>query len=331
MENSNFSARRSPKFTLPGMDISAVLWYDLQEVRAMELRVLRYFLTVVREENITRAAEVLHMTQPTLSRQLSQLEDELGVRLFQRGTRHITLTNEGLLLRRRAEEIVSLADKAERELIEQSELLEGEISLGCGELESVKLLAGLLEGFTARHSGVRFELFTGTADIIRDRMDRGLTDIGLLLEPVSIEKYEFIRLDVLERWVAVMRPDDPLASRESVTAADLARRPLIMVMREAIRNEVASWFGEHFSRLDIRCTINLSTNASVLARCGYGICVVVEGSLPYLDRSELVCVPLSPALSSTSVLAWKRGAPQSPAAARFIEYARRMLSEHRQA
>ena len=288
----------------------------------MELRVLRYFLTVAQEENITRAAEALHMTQPTLSRQLSQLEEELGARLFERGARRITLTDAGLLLRRRAQELLALAGKTARELAAQGAPLAGEISLGCGVLESVRVLARLTGGFSALHPGVSFELFTGTADEIRERMDRGLTDVGLLLEPVSMDSYEFIRLGVRESWMAVMRPDDPLAAQESVTAADLAGRELIMPLREAVKNELASWFGELYPSLRIRYTSNISTNAAILAQKGFGILVVIAGSLPFLDASKLVMRPLSPPLSSTSVLAWKRGVPLSRAAEGFIEYAR---------
>ena len=288
----------------------------------MELRVLRYFLTVAQEENITRAAEALHMTQPTLSRQLSQLEEELGARLFERGARRITLTDAGLLLRRRAQELLALAGKTERELAAQGAPLAGEISLGCGVLESVRVLARLMGGFSALNPGVSFELFTGTADEIRERMDRGLTDVGLLLEPVSMDSYEFIRLGVRESWMAVMRPDDPLAAQESVTAADLAGRELIMPLREAVKNELASWFGELYPSLRIRYTSNISTNAAILAQKGFGILVVIAGSLPFLDASKLVMRPLSPALCSSSILAWKRGVPLSRAAEGFIEYAR---------
>ena len=283
---------------------------------------LRYFLTVAQEENITRAAEALHMTQPTLSRQLSQLEEELGARLFERGARRITLTDAGLLLRRRAQELLALAGKTARELAAQGAPLAGEISLGCGVLESVRVLARLTGGFSALHPGVSFELFTGTADEIRERMDRGLTDVGLLLEPVSMDSYEFIRLGVRESWMAVMRPDYPLAAQESVTAADLAGRELIMPLREAVKNELASWFGELYPSLRIRYTSNISTNAAILAQKGFGILVVIAGSLPFLDASKLVMRPLSPPLSSTSVLAWKRGVPLSRAAEGFIEYAR---------
>lgn len=175
----------------------------------MEIRVLRYFLTVAREENITRAAELLHLTQPTLSRQIAQMEDEMGVRLFDRGTRKITLTSEGLLLRRRAEEILELVDKTERELAQQEETVEGTVSIGCGDLAAVRMLPELFRSFHERYPAVTFDLYTATADHIKDRMDRGLTDAGLLLEPVNMKKYDYIRLSQREEWVVVMRPNSP--------------------------------------------------------------------------------------------------------------------------
>ena len=152
----------------------------------MELRVLRYFLTVAREESINRAAEVLHITQPTLSRQLSQLEDEVGVRLFHRGARRITLTNEGILLRRRAEEILALVDKTERELIEQEMLVEGRIVIGSGELAAVQELPDMIASFQEKYPLVTYDIFTGTADLVKEQMEKGLIDIGVLLEPIDM-------------------------------------------------------------------------------------------------------------------------------------------------
>lgn len=180
----------------------------------MEIKVLRYFLTVVREESITKAAEVLHITQPTLSRQLAQMEEEIGVRLFDRGTRKIRLTNEGLLLRRRAEEILQLVDKTEKELVEQEEQVEGKISIGCGEVASVQMLPDLIRNFHQKYPLVTFDLFTATADLVKEQMDKGLLDLGLLLEPIEMGKYEFIRLNMKERWVVLMPPDDPLARKK---------------------------------------------------------------------------------------------------------------------
>ncbi|MDE6833258.1 MAG: LysR family transcriptional regulator, partial [Ruminococcus sp.] len=195
----------------------------------MELRVLRYFLTVVSEESITRASEVLHITQPTLSRQLSQLEDDLGVKLFERGSRKITLTNEGILLRRRAEEILQLVNKTEKEMSEQEKIVDGEISVGCGELASVQVLAEIIKSFHEKYPLVRYDIHTANADHIRERLDKGLTDIGLLLEPVDIDRYEFIRLNVKENWVVLMRPDAPLAEKEVVPPEDLSLYPFCLV------------------------------------------------------------------------------------------------------
>lgn len=170
----------------------------------MEIRVLRYFLAVVREESITKAADLLHITQPTLSRQIAQLEEEMGIKLFDRGTRKIVLTEEGLLLRRRAEEILELVDKTERELAKQDEKVAGTVSVGCGDLAAVQMLPELFEAFHRRYPAVTFDLYTATADHIKDRMDRGLTDVGLLLEPVHMEKYDYIRLYQQEQWVVIM-------------------------------------------------------------------------------------------------------------------------------
>ncbi len=286
----------------------------------MEIRVLRYFLTVVREQSITKASEVLHITQPTLSRQLAQMEEEVGVKLFDRGTRKITLTNEGLLLRRRAEEILQLVDKTERELVVQEEQVEGKITIGCGEIASVQLLPDLFKSFHEKYPRVTFDIYTATADHVKDQMDRGLVDIGLLLEPIDIEKYDFIRLDMKERWVALMRPDSPLAEKDSVTAGELSELPLILPRRLRVQSELASWFGGYYEKLNVLFTSNLSTNSAIMVNQGLAYSVVVEGAVPFWDQSKITYRPLCPELTATSVLAWKRGQPFSLAATKFIEH-----------
>ena len=286
----------------------------------MEIRVLKYFLTVVREQSITKAAEVLHITQPTLSRQLAQMEDEIGVRLFERGSRKITLTNEGLLLRRRAEEILQLVDKTEKELIEQDEQIEGKITIGCGEIGSIQLLPDLFESFHKKYPLVTFDIYTANADHVKEQMDRGLMDIGLLLEPIDIEKYEFIRLDMKERWIVVMRPDCPLAKKKSVTAKDLSKLPLIMPRRLKVQSELASWFGDYYDSLNVLFTSNLNTNSAVMVSRGLGYSIVIEGMMSFWDQSKITYRPLYPSLTATSVLAWKRGQPFSLATTKFIEY-----------
>lgn len=291
----------------------------------MEIRVLRYFLTVVREESITRAAEVLHITQPTLSRQLSQMEEEVGVKLFHRGTRKISLTNEGILLRRRAEEILQLVDKTEKELVEQEEQVEGRVSIGCGEIASVQLLPEIFRSFREKYPRVSFDIFTATADLVKEQMDRGLLDLGLLLEPVDVEKYDFIRLEMKENWVVLMRPDDPLAGKESITAKDLSAAPLILPRRMRVQSELASWFGDYYEKLDVVFTSNLNTNGAIMVESGLAYSIVVEGAVSFWDQSKITYRPLMPSLTATSVLSWKRGQPFSLAATKFIEYSKCFL------
>jgi len=292
----------------------------------MEIRVLRYFLAVVREESITKASQVLHITQPTLSRQLAQLEEEAGVKLFERGNRKIRLTNEGFLLRRRAEEIVELADITARELLEQEAQIEGIISIGSGELGSMETIAQLCGTFRIKYPRVRFDIYTAAADVVKERMERGIIDIGLLLEPVDMERFEFIRFAKKERWVVLMRTDDPLAGLEYVTVKELKNLPMILPGRLSVQSELGNWFGDAFGNLDITYTSNLTTNAAVFVEKGFGYAVVVEGSLPFCDRGRVVSRPLYPELSATTALAWKREQPFSKATKQFIEYSKQFLN-----
>lgn len=292
----------------------------------MEIRVLRYFLMVAREESINRAAEVLHITQPTLSRQLSQLEDEVGVKLFHRGARKITLTNEGILLRRRAEEILSLVDKTEQELSEQEEVIEGCITIGSGELAAVQVLADCIASFHRQYPRVSYDMLTANADFVKEQIEKGIVDIGVLLEPIDMDKFDFVRLKEKERWVVVMRSDDSLAEQKSVCAKDLADKMLILPRRLNVRNELLSWFGGSIADSQVMFTGNLSTNGAIMVEKGLGYALVVEGSLPYLNHSKLTYRPLEPNLTAGCVLAWRRGQPFSTAVAKFIAYLQCFLS-----
>ena len=292
----------------------------------VETRLLHYFLTVARERNITNAAKVLHITQPTLSRQMTLLEEQLGVKLFVRDSRPLALTDEGFLLRRRAEEILELVEKTEAEVSAQEEQVEGSVSIGCGELASTKLLMEMVAGFSEQFPRVTFDVYTANADRIKHRMDNGLTDVGLLLEPVGMERYEFIRMPVRERWVAMMPSGVPLARRKYVTARDLDDIPVIMPSRQKVHDEVASWFGDDYEKLRLIGTSNLSTNAALMVQAGMGYALAVEGSMPFLEQSNIRMIPLYPELTATSVLAWKRGKPISTAVSRFLEYIKCFLS-----
>ena len=292
----------------------------------MEVRVLKYFLTVVREENITKAADVLHITQPTLSRQLAQLEDDLGVSLFSRGTRKITLTNEGVLLRRRAEEILELVHKTERELVEQEALVDGTVSIGCGVAKSGQTLADLVASFRQRYPLVTFNIYTATADLVQERIDRGLLDMGLLMEPVNVDKYEYIRLKQQDHWGVFMNPEAPLAKKAVITAENLLGVPVGLASRPQAKGDIANWFGDYYDKLQILFTFNLSANAVIMVHNRLMYMVALEGSLPYLDKNEICSRPLQPERHVGTLFAWKRQQPFGLATTRFIEHAKCFLS-----
>lgn len=286
----------------------------------MELRVLRYYLTVAREENITRAAEILHITQPTLSRQMAELEQELNARLFERTSRKIVLTEAGVLLRRRAEEVVSLADKIEQEFQTGDSELMGVVSIGSGVSAAVsECLPALLEEYARKYPLVRFELRTGTAAVIKDQLDKGLLDIGILMEPIEVEKYDLLRLPQKEIWGILMPADDPLAQKAAITPADLSGLPLLVSWRIGER-EAKTWFGGDTGHLNIFCTFDLIDNAALLVERRLGYAFVIDGALK--PTPGLVFRPLSPEVSNTSVLVWKKYQPASQAVQKFIELAR---------
>ena len=285
----------------------------------MDLRVLRYFLMVAKEQSFTKAAKQLNITQPTLSRQLAALEEELGVKLFNRGGHSITLTNEGLLLKRRALELVDLEDKIVSEFKGNRESVEGKITIGCGEFIAVETLAKICKKYKEKYPLVQFAIHTGTADNISEMMNKGLVDIGLFLEPVSTEGMAYIRMQGCDHWVVSMRVDDPLAKKEVITKKDLLKLPLILPERTNIQSELANWFGKDFSRLNIAFTSNLGTNAGVMAINGLGYPISIEGAMRYWRRDLVVQKTLSPEILASTVIAWRRNIPYSPAVSKFIE------------
>lgn len=289
----------------------------------MEIRVLRYFLMVAREENITKAANLLHLTQPTLSRQLMQLEEELGVTLFRRSKHRIILTEDGMLLRRRAEEIVSLAEKTRDDLRHTQDHLAGTIAVGSGELQSSRFLTQLIAAFQKENPLVSFRIYSGNSDNIKERIERGLLDIGLLQEPVDIAKYHFVRTPVQEQWGVLVRADAELAAKDRVSPADLAGLPLILPDRENVQNELLNWFGSLAEKLRITATGNLLYNLASLARDS-GSCVLTLNLACHYDGLRFI--PLAPGLESGTVLVWKKAQTFSPAAAAFIAYSKEYIS-----
>ena len=290
----------------------------------MELRVLQYFLTVAREGNITRAASLMHITQPTLSRQLMQMEEELGVKLFRRGKHNILLTEEGMLLRRRAQEILDLAEKTTKELMHGEEEVSGEISIGCGETKNMRPLSEMMASFHQKYPDVNFNIYTAIADDVKERLENGILDMGLLLEPVEISKYHYVSMPLKEKWQVLMRRDSQLAEKQKITPKDLTGVPLIMAKRQSVRNELENWFGYDREKLRIVSTCNLSHyNQSVMVESGIGVALVMEFSC---NQDTLCLRPFDPKIESGCVLVWKKNLTLSPVVQRFIEYVKEYLA-----
>lgn len=283
----------------------------------MELRVLRYFLAVAREENITKAAALLHVTQPTLSRQIQQLEEELGVKLFRRSQYRVILTDDGMLLRRRAQEIVELADKAQRELRHTEAALTGEIAIGCGESVGMTFLSQHIREFRRLHPQVQFRIYSANADDIKEHIEKGLLDMGLLTEPVDIGRYAFLRTPQKDRWGVLLPKNHPLAQQSSITPKDLLGIPLLITGRETVRNELAGWLGDSYDKIEIAATYNLILNAANMVENGVGAALCFD--LGHISDS-LTFVPLSPSLETGTVLAWKKDQTDSPATEQFLQF-----------
>ena len=283
----------------------------------MELRVLKYFLAVAREENITKAAALLHLTQPTLSRQLMQLEEELRVQLFRRSRYHIELTEDGMLLRRRAQELVDLAEKTTREFTMRETELMGEIAIGAGETRSMSFLSRAMVSFRERYPKVTFRIFSATADDVKERLDTGLLDMGLLTEPVDVGRYAFCRMKERDRWGVLVRLDSPLAGLDSVTPDDLEQVPLIISGRERVQRELANWFGDRWERLQIAASFNLILNAANMIRYGVGTALSFDLNFSFDD---LRFIPLSPTMDTGTVLVWKKDLVLTPVVEAFHQH-----------
>lgn len=288
----------------------------------MELRVLKYFLAIAREENFTKAAQQLHITQPTLSRQIAQLEEELGVDLFVRSNHNIILTEDGMILKRRAQEILSLADKTKRDFLHKDENLEGVISIGSGEFLSTRCLTDCIAQFRRKHPLVRYEFYSGNAGNIRDQIERGLLDIGLMSEPIDIRKYEFISMPIKEEWGAFVREDSPLIDKDFIAPQDLVDIPLILPLGDFAESHIGKWFGEYISQIDIIAKGNLLYNEAMMAQSNIGAVIGIRLKSNY-DRLRFI--PLNPSLKIDTALAWKKEQIFSAATTAFIDFSKQYL------
>lgn len=285
----------------------------------MEFRVLQYFLMVAQEGTISAAASALHLSQPTLSRQIMELERELGCTLFERGSgRQARLTEEGVRLRRRAEEIVDLVGRTEAEFRVPGDTIAGEVRIGGGETPAISQVADVVASLRRDYPLIRFQLFSGNAQDVVERLDTGRLDFGLFVGDGAYDGYETLPLGAADTWGAFMRPDDPLAAFEAIAPDQLLDRPLIL-SRQAM-GDMERWFGRPAERLDIAATFNLLYNACALVRSGVGRAVSIAGIVRAEKEADgLVFRPLSPALEARVLLGWKRHQVFSPAARAFLD------------
>lgn len=286
----------------------------------MEVRVLQYFLAVAREESISGAAESLHLTQPTLSRQLMDLEAELGKKLLIRGSRKVTLTEEGVLLRKRAEEILDLVEKTRSELRETDEAdITGDIYIGGGETDAMRLIARTARELQAAYPRIRYHLYSGNGEDVSERLDKGLLDLGILVEPFDMKKYNSIQLPATDIWGVLMRKDSPLAEKEYIQPEDLWELPLLTSRQTMARKELMAWLGREREELHIVTTYNLIYNASLMVEEGLGYALSLDKLINTTGDSALCFRPLRPKLEVGLDVVWKKYQVFSPATAKFLE------------
>lgn len=286
----------------------------------MELRVLRYFLAVAREETVSGAAEAMHVTQPTLSRQMMELEEELGKTLFLRGKRKISLTEEGMFLRKRAQEIVALVEKTESEFSAAEKDISGDVWIGGGETDAMRLIARAAHRLQTAHPHITHHLFSGNAEDVAEKLDRGLVDFGLFIEPANLSKYDFIKLPVTDIWGLLMRKDSQLAAKQTIKPDDLIGLPILCSNQSMVDNEISGWFGVRYEKLHIVTVYNLLYNASLMVEEGMGYALCLDGIIRTSDDSPLCFRPLEPGLEVGLAVAWKKYQVFSKAAEKFLEY-----------
>jgi DNA-binding transcriptional LysR family regulator len=296
----------------------------------MELRVLRYFLAVAREGSMTAAADLLHVTQPTLSRQLKDLEEELGKKLFIRSSHNIILTEEGLLLRRRAEEIIDMVDKVESEFSSLDETISGDVYIGGGETDAMKQIARIIKELQVSYPHIRYHLYSGNSEDVTDRLDKGLLDFGILIQPADLSKYNYIDIPAKDVWGVVMRKDSPLAMKDAIQAEELLNVPIIcsrQVIKQTLsKNEFSNWFGDDFDKLNVVTTYNLAYNASIMVEEGIGYAIVLDKIVNTSSDSNLCFRPLEPRLESGLNIVWKKHQVFSAAADLFLKEIQKRFS-----
>lgn len=283
----------------------------------MDIKILRYFLALTRQESITATAEYLHLTQPTLSRQLSELETELGCTLFIRGSRKITLTEDGIRLRKRAEEILELVNKTEREFLTTAETISGDIYIGCGETYAMSRLSQVIKIVQTKFPLIRVHIYSGDADEVTERIDDGLLDFGLLIGADNRNKYESLLLPDKDTWGVLMQKHSHLSSKKTIQAEDLWSLPLITSKQREVDSRLTRWLKRDISKLNVVATYNLLYNASLMVEQGIGYALCLD-KLINTSSSNICFKPLAPILTVDNTLVWKRYQVFSKAAEQFL-------------
>ncbi len=290
---------------------------------SMEFRVLQYFLAVAREQSISGAAEFLHLSQPTLSRQLKELEEELGKQLFIRGNRRITLTDEGMLLRKRAEEIVDLVRKTEDEITVSDETITGDIHIGTGETDAMRLIIKAAQHLKEEYPEIHYHISSDDAQDVVERLDKGLIDFGVLIGQVDISKYDYIPFQIQDTWGVLMQQDSPLAKKDYIVPEDLWDKPIIISRQVVDNSDLGKWLQRKMSSLNIVATYNLIYNGSLMVDEGLGYALCLDKLINMTGNSHLCFRPLKPELKVNLNIVWKKYQVFPKAAEKFLEQIQR--------
>ncbi|WIH87342.1 LysR family transcriptional regulator [Brachyspira pilosicoli] len=289
----------------------------------MEIRVLKYFLTTIREGNITKAAKYLNLTQPNLSRQINILERDIGHKLFERKHNNIILTPEGILLKKRAEEIINMVDKTRAEFNFTDKVIAGDIFIGAGETWAMSLVASVMKDVQSDYSHIRYNIYSGNFQDITEKLDKGLLDFGLLIDPADLSKYDYLKIPLKDTWGLAMRKDSPLSNKKNITKKDLLNIPLI-ISRQVIETEIedndfSRWFSDTFDNLNITATYNLIYNALIMVSEGMGYALCLDKLIDNMYHQNICFIPLKPKLESGINIVWKKNQEFSRASKIFLD------------
>lgn len=288
----------------------------------MEIRVLKYFLTTIREGNITKAAKYLNLTQPNLSRQINMLERDIGHKLFERKHNNIILTPEGILLKKRAEEIINMVDKTRAEFNFTDKVIAGDIFIGAGETWAMSLVASVMKDVQKDYPHIKYNIYSGNFQDITEKLDKGLLDFGLLIDPADLSKYDYLKMPVKDTWGLAMRKDSPLSNKKNITKKDLLNIPLI-ISRQVIETEIedndfSRWFSDTFDNLNITATYNLIYNALIMVGEGMGYALCLDKLIDNMEHQNICFLPLKPKLESGINIVWKKNQEFSRASKIFL-------------